>query len=78
MSKNTKSVTFEVDPNNIQAITNDQMEDADKAEFEAHMNIMKSFALHHMVKLKVESSRRILCQHLSKSPSQPILKGSKT
>jgi hypothetical protein len=28
---------FEVDPDNVQAITKDQLKDADKAEFEAHL-----------------------------------------
>jgi hypothetical protein len=32
-----KSGTFKVDPDNVQTITKDQLKDADKAEFEAHM-----------------------------------------
>jgi hypothetical protein len=35
MTKNTKNT--EVDKSNIQSVTKDQLQDADKAEFEAHM-----------------------------------------
>jgi hypothetical protein len=37
MTKPTKTGPSEVDPKNVQAITKDQMQDADKAEFKAHM-----------------------------------------
>jgi hypothetical protein len=32
-----KSGAFKVDPDNVQAITKDQLKDTDKVEFEAHM-----------------------------------------
>jgi hypothetical protein len=37
MTKNMKSGIFKVDPDNVQAITKDQLKDADKDKFEAHM-----------------------------------------
>jgi hypothetical protein len=39
---------------------------------------MKNYARLHMVRLKVGSSRKILCQGLSISPSQLILKHFRT
>jgi hypothetical protein len=45
MTKNTKSGTFEVDPSNAQTITRDQLKDADKAEFEAHMKHCEELCL---------------------------------
>jgi hypothetical protein len=45
MTKNTKSGTFEVDLDNIQAITRDPLKDADKAEFEAHMKRYEELCL---------------------------------
>jgi hypothetical protein len=37
MTRNTKTGASKIDPNNVQAITKDQLKDTDKAEFEAHM-----------------------------------------
>jgi hypothetical protein len=39
------SGTFEVDPDNIQTITKDQLKDIDKAEFEAHMKYYEELCL---------------------------------
>jgi hypothetical protein len=45
MIKNTKSGTFEVDPENVQTITKDQLKDADKAEFEAYVKHYEELCL---------------------------------
>jgi hypothetical protein len=45
MTKNTKSGTLEIDPDNVQTITRDQLKDADKAEFEAHMKHYEELCL---------------------------------
>jgi hypothetical protein len=43
MTKNSKS--NEVDQSNVQAITRDQLKDADKAEFEDHMKHYEELCL---------------------------------
>jgi hypothetical protein len=45
MTKDTKIGTFEVHPYNVQTITKDQLKDADKAEFEAHMKHYEELCL---------------------------------
>jgi hypothetical protein len=45
MTKNTKSGSFEVDPSYAQPITRDQLKDAYKAEFEAHMKHYEELCL---------------------------------
>jgi hypothetical protein len=45
MMKPTKTGPHEVDPKNIQAITRDQLNDTDKAEFEAHMKHYEELCL---------------------------------
>jgi hypothetical protein len=45
MTKNTKIDASEIDPENIQAITRDQLKDTDKAEFEAHMKHYEELCL---------------------------------
>jgi hypothetical protein len=45
MMKPTKTSPHEVDPENIQAITRDQLKDTDKAEFEAHMRHYEELCL---------------------------------
>jgi hypothetical protein len=45
MMKPTKSGPHEVDPENVQVITRDQLKDTDKAEFEAQMKHYEEFCL---------------------------------
>jgi hypothetical protein len=45
MMKNTKTGASEIDPENVQAITNDQLKDTDKAGFEAHMKHYEELCL---------------------------------
>jgi hypothetical protein len=45
MMKNTKSGTFEVDPDNVQTITKNQLKDTDKAEFQAYMKHYEELCL---------------------------------
>jgi hypothetical protein len=45
MTKPTKTGPHEVDPENVQTITKDQLKDTDKAEFEAHMRHYKELYL---------------------------------
>jgi hypothetical protein len=45
MTKNTKIGPSEIDPENVQAITKDQLQDTDKAEFEAHMKHYEELCL---------------------------------
>jgi hypothetical protein len=66
MMKPTKSGPHEVDPENVQVITRDQLKDTNKAEFEAQMKHYEEFCLASYGSI------------LSKSPSQPTLKGFKT
>jgi hypothetical protein len=40
-----KTGASEIDPNNVQVITRDQLKDTDKAEFEAHMRHYEEFCL---------------------------------
>jgi hypothetical protein len=68
-----KTGPHEVNPENVQPITKDQLKDSEKAELDAHMKHYEELS----VRLKVESSRRVHCQRLSKSPFQPILKASR-
>jgi hypothetical protein len=45
MTTNTKTGASEIDPDNVQAITKDQLKDTDKAEFEAHMKQYQELCL---------------------------------
>jgi hypothetical protein len=45
MMKPTKTVPSEIDPENIQAITRDQLKDTNKVEFEAHMKHYEELCL---------------------------------
>jgi hypothetical protein len=45
MTKNTKGGSSEIDPDNVQAITKDQLKDAGRAEFEAHMRLYEELCL---------------------------------
>jgi hypothetical protein len=45
MTKNTEIGAFEIDPENVQAITKDQLKDTDKAEFEAHIKHYEELCL---------------------------------
>jgi hypothetical protein len=45
MTKNTKTGTSEIDPENVQAITNDELKDTDKVEFEAHVKHFEELCL---------------------------------
>jgi hypothetical protein len=78
MMKPTKTGPHEVDPENVQPITKDQLKVSDKAELEAYMKHYEELCLTAYGQTKMVFSRRIFCQHRSKSPSQPILKDFKT
>jgi hypothetical protein len=45
MKKSMKNGPSEVDPENVQPITKDQLKDSDKAEFEAHMKHYEELCL---------------------------------
>jgi CRISPR type IV-associated protein Csf3 len=45
MTKPTKTGSFEIDLGNVQAITRDQLKDADKDKFEAHMRYYEELCL---------------------------------
>jgi hypothetical protein len=45
MTNNTKNGPSEIDPENVQAITKDQLKDTDKAEFEAHLKHYEELCL---------------------------------
>jgi hypothetical protein len=45
MTRSTKNGSSEVDPENIQPITKDQLKDSDKAELEAHMKHYEELCL---------------------------------
>jgi hypothetical protein len=45
MMKPTKTGPSKIDPENVHAITKDQLKDTDKAEFEAHMSLYEELCL---------------------------------
>jgi hypothetical protein len=45
MMKNTKTGASEIDLDNVQAITTDQLKDTDKVELKAHMRHYEEFCL---------------------------------
>jgi hypothetical protein len=45
MTKTAETGASEIDPDNVQAITRDQLKDTDKAEFEGHMRHCEELCL---------------------------------
>jgi hypothetical protein len=66
-----------VDQGKIQTVSKDQLKDADKAEFEAHMKRSEELCLASYGQTKSEVYMRILFQCPSRTPSHLILKGFK-
>jgi hypothetical protein len=57
MMKNTKTGASKIDPENVKAITKDQLKDTDKVEFEAHMRHYEELCLATYSQTKGGSSR---------------------
>jgi hypothetical protein len=86
MTKSTKIRSSEVDPENVQPITKDQLKDSEKAELEAHMKCYEELCMNCYEELCLASYGQTKSGVFKKnplpmpkqSPFQPILKGFKT